>query len=224
MPVVSCSRDAPLGSQFERGQTLKPKDASRLVLQQLQDFAADCFAEYQYVLPMSTAPLADPPIPSIRLCTRLFAASILASLPYVQCLGDDTYIYMRLIDNLLDRGRLEYNPGEPCYGMTSVTWFFAWAAVKALTGSMDVSRYLISFAGHVLAFVGVLQLARRLIRDPVIVLCVVAAIVFDPFYLRWFWSGWEMSAKIAAAAWALLALIRCARRQSAQGRPAFPLG
>lgn len=153
----------------------------------------------------------------LLLLLLAFAASLLIALPYVQCLGDDTFIYMRQIDNVLSRGKLEYNLGEPCYGMTSVTWFFSWVAAKALLGDMDWSRYVISLLAHVLAFVGIHRLAGRLIRNPLLVLVVTCAVVFDPFYVRWFWSGWEMAAKVAAAAWALVALIRCADKDTSTG-------
>jgi arabinofuranosyltransferase len=38
--------------------------------------------------------------------------------------GDDTFIYMRYIENALNGHGLTFNPGEPSYGVTSAAWTF----------------------------------------------------------------------------------------------------
>lgn len=134
--------------------------------------------------------------------------SAVLSLPYVQCLGDDTFIYMRMIKNFIGTGLFEYNVGEPCYAMTSLTWFLAWSGATVIFGDMDVARYVLSIICHVLAFVGLYLLGRHVIRNRQVLALALVAICLDPFYLRWFWAGWEVSPKIAAAAWALYALVR----------------
>lgn len=134
-------------------------------------------------------------------------ASVLLSLAYFNTCGDDSYIYFRLIENFLKAGQLEYNPGEPCYAMTSVTFFFLFAGLVREFG-LDGGRYAISLLGHVFALVTLFGLGRRIIRSRAVLTIVVAAVLFDPFYLRWFWSGWELSFKVGAAAlaiWMLLA-------------------
>lgn len=147
----------------------------------------------------------------IQLSGRSFAllcvGTIVLSIPFITCLGDDTFIYMRIIRNFLDTGRFEYNTGEPCYIMTSITWFFSWAGLTALTGSFDASRYILSVLFHVFAFYALFLLARRLIRNGFIVFLVLCTAYFDPFYLRWFWAGWETSLKVAMAALSLYLLI-----------------
>ncbi|MFC1789329.1 hypothetical protein ACFLZE_05410, partial [Thermodesulfobacteriota bacterium] len=85
--------------------------------------------------------------PFILLC---FAATLF-SLPFINCLGDDTFIYMRLIKHFLLTGRFEYNPGEACYAMTSLTWFLAWSGGTALFGDIDIARYILSLLSHLLA-------------------------------------------------------------------------
>jgi len=52
----------------------------------------------------------------------------LLALPFIYCLGDDPFIDMGIIERFLASGRFEYDPGEPCYAMTSLTWFLSWAA------------------------------------------------------------------------------------------------
>jgi hypothetical protein len=138
----------------------------------------------------------------------LFLTSLILSIPFIQLLGDDTFIYMRAINRFLGSGRLEYNFGEPCYLTTSITWFIAWANMTALLKDIDIARYILSFLMHIVAFVTILPLARRLIKNRLVLLVTLATIFLDPFYLRWFWGGWEVSAKIAAAALCILVLLK----------------
>lgn len=151
----------------------------------------------------------------IRMFSILAVAlvSLLLSMAYLNTCGDDSFIYFRLIQNFLTTGQLEYNPGEPCYAMTSVTFFFLLASFVRWLG-LDGGRYAISLLGHVFAVVALFGLGRRLIRSRAVLTLVLAAILFDPFYLRWFWSGWEMSFKIAAAALALWALLVAGERRA----------
>jgi hypothetical protein len=136
------------------------------------------------------------------------SASLLLSVPFLNCLGDDTFIYMRMIRNFLQYRAFEYNHGEPCYAMTSLTWFLGWAGLTGLLHDIDLARQVGSLIGHTLAFTGIYLLSGRLIHDRFVRLLTLAVVFFDPFYIRWFWGGWEVSLKIAAAAWALVAMIR----------------
>ncbi len=145
----------------------------------------------------------------------LAAAALALSLPYLDTCGDDSFIYFRMVENFLRTGQLEYNPGEPCYAMTSATFFFALAGlVKAL--GLAGGRYAISLLGHALAATLLYGLGRRLVRDRRVLFVALAAILFDPFYLRWFWAGWEMSFKIAVAAGALWMLLAAGERGGAR--------
>lgn len=139
--------------------------------------------------------------------------SILLSLAYLDTCGDDSFIYFRLIENFLRTGQLEYNSGEPCYAMTSVTFFFLFSGFVRWLGQ-DGGRYAISLLGHIFAVAALFGLGRRLIRNPAVLGLALAAVVLDPFYLRWFWSGWELSFKIAAAAGALWALMVAGERRN----------
>ena len=125
----------------------------------------------------------------IGLITLLLAA------PYVQCLGDDTFIYMRVIENFLESGRIEYNSGEPAYLVTSTTWFFIWTAATKLLGNIDLARYVLSIAFHGVAIWSTWLVARRLMENPYLRLSAVAIAFLDPFYMRWMWAGWESGMK-----------------------------
>ena len=138
--------------------------------------------------------------------------SLLASLPYLNTCGDDSFIYFRLIEHFLRTGQLEYNAGEPCYAMTSVTFFFLFTGFVRWLG-LEGGRCAISLLGHVLAVAALFGLGRRLIRNRALLALWLAAVMFDPFYLRWFWAGWEMSFKIAAAAGALWALLAAGEKR-----------
>lgn len=131
--------------------------------------------------------------------------------PYVQCLGDDTFIYMRVIENFLRSGTIEFNPGEPCYLVTSPTWFFLWANFTRVLQDIDLARYVLSVAFHLLAFLSTWLVARRLIRNPYLRLLTLAVAFLDPFYLRWMWAGWETGMKITMASLSLWVLLRLGR-------------
>ena len=105
--------------------------------------------------------------------------SLLLSLAYLNTLGDDSFIYRRLIENFLQSGRIEYNPGEPCYAMTSATYFFL---MSALTGGFgwNIARYLISPLSHLFAAWALFGLGSRLIRRRALLVVVLAAVLFDP--------------------------------------------
>ncbi|MFC1788615.1 hypothetical protein ACFLZE_01710, partial [Thermodesulfobacteriota bacterium] len=63
-----------------------------------------------------------------------------------------------------------------------------------------------SLLSHLLAFTALYAIGKRVIQNRLVLWITLLAIFFDPFYLRWFWAGWEVSPKIAAAAWGLLML------------------
>lgn len=157
----------------------------------------------------------------LHIALALAAVSLLLSLAFLNTCGDDSFIYFRLIENYLQTGRLEYNPSEPCYAMTSTTYFFVFAELARWLG-LQGGRYAVSLLGHAFAVVALAGLGRRLIRNRGVWALALAAILFDPFYLRWFWAGWELSFKIGAAALALWMLLAAGSRDGA--RPAFIAG
>lgn len=138
--------------------------------------------------------------------SAIAALSLCLSVAYLNTLGDDSFIYRRLIDNFLETGRIEYNPGEPCHAMTSAIYFFLMTGLTRVFG-WEAARYLISPFSHVFAVWALYGLGRRLIRSKAVLWVVLVAILVDPFYLRWFWAGWEMSFKIGAAAFAIWRLL-----------------
>lgn len=151
------------------------------------------------------------PIKNGSLIAAVAILSALLSLAYLDTCGDDSFIYFRLIENFLRTGQIEYNPGEPCYAMTSAT-FFAFFSLLARGFGLDGARYVLSPLSHLLAVWALFGLGRRLIRNQALLAVVLAAVFFDPFYLRWFWAGWEMSFKVGAAALALWALLEAGGR------------
>jgi hypothetical protein len=134
--------------------------------------------------------------------------TLVLSIPYVQCLGDDTFIYMRVVENFLRSGQIAFNPGDPCYLVTSPTWFFLWAGTTKVLGNIDLARYVLSVIFHCLAFFSTYLVARRLIRNRFVLLVTLAVAFLDPFYLRWMWAGWETGMKITMASLSLWVLLR----------------
>jgi hypothetical protein len=142
--------------------------------------------------------------------------TLVLSVPYVQCLGDDTFIYMRVIENFLDSGQIEFNAGEPAYLVTSTTWFYVWTTFTKMLGDIDLARYVLSTMFHGLAFLSTWLVARHLVRNPYLRLIALAIAFLDPFYLRWMWAGWETGMKITMASFSLWALLRL--RESSRSR------
>jgi len=115
---------------------------------------------------------------------------------------------MRAIERFLDSGRFEYNIGEQCYLSTSLTWFLSWAGLTALFHNLDIARWILSLLSHAFAFWTLSLLAKRFIRQRLVLMIVLLVVFADPFYLRWFWGGWETSWKIGFAALALYSFMR----------------
>ena len=78
----------------------------------------------------------------LHIALAIAAVSLLLSLAFLNTCGDDSFIYFRLIENYLQTGQLEYNPSEPCYAMTSTTYFFVFAESARWLG-LQGGRYAV---------------------------------------------------------------------------------
>ncbi|MBK9473970.1 MAG: hypothetical protein IPO18_17165 [bacterium] len=104
---------------------------------------------------------------------------------------DDTFIHLRYAQNLLERGEVSFNPGEPTYGATSPLWIFGLALLLKLGLAPTVAAWALG----ALCGLGVILVADAILSRftypetwKAIVLAVIAA---DPWLLRWTYSGME---------------------------------
>jgi hypothetical protein len=103
---------------------------------------------------------------------------------------DDTYIYMRYVNNFLSGYGMVYNIGEPSHGITSFIWPQIMSFMALIFGNtILVWKFVgaIFFAGGIsLIFLALNNSSKLLMRLLVIFPCLVA-----PFTLRWSSSGME---------------------------------
>lgn len=121
--------------------------------------------------------------------------------------GDDTFIYMRYVENAL-RGRgFTYNHGEPSYGVTSLLWTLLMTPVAALFGNVvatwKAATVVLSAARASL----LLLLLRRVGAPRPWAAALVAVALLEPHTFRWSSSG--MEGALALFALTAIAWLHC---------------
>lgn len=123
---------------------------------------------------------------------------------------DDTYIYLRFAQNLVQGNGISFNPGVPSYGITSPLWLF----IISLGGAMGVDIYLAAkVVDLVFASLGLIVfyfLAYELIRDSAVAICATVAFSVNAWYMRWAGSGMETSLSVFLM---LAAFLFCVRNE-----------
>jgi hypothetical protein len=122
--------------------------------------------------------------------------------------GDDTFIYMRYVQNALEGAGFAFNPGEPSYGVTSLLWTLLMAPVAALAGNtvrvwQAISALLLGAAAGTL--IGGLR-ARGLGLAGAGGLA--AVLCLEPHTFRWSGSGMENGLAVLALTLLALAALR----------------
>jgi arabinofuranosyltransferase len=138
------------------------------------------------------------------LAIAISAVLVAASIVYVgPSHADDTFIYMRYVDNFLRGNGLSFNPREPSHGMTSVVLTLLMIPPSALFGNtLAVWKGVSWFCYGVLclwASWSILSRARHLV--PAVLL--VVAVLVEAHLFRWSGSGMDN----ALAALAILAIL-----------------
>ncbi|MFC1806210.1 hypothetical protein ACFL09_04430, partial [Planctomycetota bacterium] len=97
----------------------------------------------------------------IAACTLVFLLGLLVQFSGYQVL-DDSYMFVRYAGNVLDHGKVAWNPrGEPVYGLTSLLFLGVVLLVRLVTaGDPSLVTYLSSLLSGV-AFLGLLVLLLR---------------------------------------------------------------
>ena len=104
---------------------------------------------------------------------------------------DDTFIHLRYVDNLLERGEFSFNPGERTYGATSPLWIFGLVLlVKLGLAPMTAAWVLGALCGLVLILAADV-IIERLTFAPHWKFALMLVMVSDVWFLRWAFSGME---------------------------------
>lgn len=126
------------------------------------------------------------------IAVAVSAVLLASSIAYVgPSHADDTFIYMRYVDNLLRGDGLSFNPHEKSHGMTSVAWTLLMVVPSALFGNTLAVWKGVSWICYGVLCVwtcwSILGRARHLAPAVLIAL----AILVEPHLFRWSGSGME---------------------------------
>lgn len=121
----------------------------------------------------------------------LAGCAFLRFLPYRLFNPDDLYIYLQFVRNLLARGELAFNAGEPTYGFTSPLWLGLITSTAALLRDQLWAAKICSLLAAIVSPPLVFLLVRRLTGQRAVALCAGLAWSFDTWLVRWSWSGLE---------------------------------
>jgi len=106
-------------------------------------------------------------------------------------LGDDTYIYLQYVKNLLANGELAFNPGTPSYGFTAPLWLFLMALIAKITGHPLSSPAILSLGFGIASVVLWVKIIFMMTGDKYKKVFFVLLLVFDPNLLKHAWLGME---------------------------------
>jgi hypothetical protein len=128
---------------------------------------------------------------------------------------DDLYIYLQFVRNLLGRGELAFNAGEPTYGFTSPLWLFALAAATAVLRDPFLAAKLCSVAASLAAPLLLYALALRLTGRRSVAFLAGLVFAWDAWLVRWSMSGLEGGLSAAIPTASLLLYLRARDRDRA---------
>jgi arabinofuranosyltransferase len=121
--------------------------------------------------------------------------------------ADDTFIYMRYIDNLLKGNGLTFNPGEPSHGLTSMAWPLVMVGPAVVLGNTIAVWKAVSWACYFMLSFAVLVLALRQKDHGPWTALIAVAVLTEPHFFRWSGSGMD-NALVGLMVLALLAAWR----------------
>ncbi len=144
-----------------------------------------------------------------RIIRLTFALALFAAAGYLLrgYITDDTFIHLRYVENLLDRGEFSFNPGARTYGATSPLWIFGLALlIKFGVAPMTAAWVLGAFCG-VVVVVAADAIITRLTFAPRWKFALLLLVVSDVWFLRWSFSGMETPLATALLLVLLLPLV-----------------
>jgi hypothetical protein len=136
---------------------------------------------------------------SILVALGLFT---LLSLPFVEYLTDDTFIFLRYARHLAHGQGLAFNPGEPTYGFTSVLWVSLLAPAFRLEISPIGWAKGLAFLLALGAILGFGAWARRRL-SPAAAAAAMVAFAANGWLVRWTAAAMETALVLALITWGL---------------------
>lgn len=105
--------------------------------------------------------------------------------------GDDTFIYMRYVENALHGAGFVYNPGEHSHGVTSSLWPFLMTLVSLVFGNTVETWKLASTLLTGMAAALLYLTLQRNTANMFWAIFLMSIVVLEPHSLRWNSSGME---------------------------------
>ncbi|HKN47039.1 MAG TPA: hypothetical protein VJ144_03620, partial [Candidatus Polarisedimenticolia bacterium] len=121
----------------------------------------------------------------------LAGLALVRFIPYRFFEPDDLYIYLQFVRNLLGRGELSFNAGEPTYGFTSPLWLFLLSAAAAIFKDPFFAAKICSLVAAVLSPPLLYALALRLTGERPLAFLAGLAWAWNAWLIRWSLSGLE---------------------------------
>ncbi|KAB2922780.1 MAG: hypothetical protein F9K22_10755 [Bacteroidetes bacterium] len=147
-------------------------------------------------------------------CVLFSATAVLLYAEYR--LGDDTYIYLRYVRNILEHKELSFNPGDPQYGVTSILWLLALVGVSKVSPDLLSSPAILSFSISLILVGTLIYLVKRKCDSVRYLLPISVILAIEPNVLRHSFLGME------APLSALLLLLVIGARMQERNNHRFP--
>jgi len=104
---------------------------------------------------------------------------------------DDTFIHLRYVDNLLERGEFSFNPGEHTYGATSPLWIFGLALLVKIGVAPVLAAWVLGAVCGLILILATDSFIERLTFAPHWKFILMMLVIGDVWFLRWSFSGME---------------------------------
>lgn len=104
---------------------------------------------------------------------------------------DDTFIHLRYVENLLERGEFSFNPGDKTYGATSPLWIFGLALLVKLGLAPVTAAWALGALSGLLLILAADAIIERLTFAPRWKFLLMMLLVCDVWFERWSFSGME---------------------------------
>ncbi len=146
---------------------------------------------------------ADPSGPAAAAVVLPALAGALASVVVIGFRPDEVFVYLRVVQNVLDGQGWGFNPGEPVHVASSALWLLVLLVAGKIFGVSPEAAQLASGFASAAGIAGVACLSGRLVGDRRAAWAAGLAMAGDAWMGRWFWSGIETGLGVAVASWAL---------------------
>ena len=128
---------------------------------------------------------------------------VLAELPFLEYITDDTFIHLQFAKNLLSGHGLAFNAGEPTYGFTSPAWVVMISAVGLTGAELLWTSKALGLLALLVCAVCFYALALRVSSDRYLARAAAVVWALNAWSVRWGISGMETS---MVTAWAVCTL------------------